>query len=65
MTAPMKILITGAGGMLGTDLGNVLSPEFEIVGLERRPVTHLTVPYDICDLAQARKTREAILSRGK
>jgi dTDP-4-dehydrorhamnose reductase len=58
----MKILITGAGGMLGTDLGNVLSPDFEIVGLERRPVTHLTVPYDICDLAQARKTREAILS---
>ena len=58
----MKILITGAGGMLGTDLGNVLSPEFEIVGLERRPVTHLTVPYDICDLTQARKTRDAILS---
>ncbi|MFA5159132.1 MAG: dTDP-4-dehydrorhamnose reductase [Candidatus Omnitrophota bacterium] len=60
--APIKILITGAGGMLGTDLGNVLSPEFEIVGLERRPVTHLTVPYDICDLTQARKTRDAILS---
>ncbi len=58
----MKILITGAGGMLGTDLGNVLSPEFEIVGLERRPVTHLSVPYDICDLTQARKTRDAILS---
>jgi len=58
----MKILITGAGGMLGTDLGNVLSPEFEIVGLDRRPVTHLTVPYDICDLTQARKTRDAILS---
>ena len=59
---PMKVLITGAGGMLGTDLGTVLSPEFEIVGLERRPVTHLTVPYDICDLTQARKTRDAILS---
>jgi dTDP-4-dehydrorhamnose reductase len=48
--------------MLGTDLGNVLSPDFEIIGLERRPVTHLTVPYDICDLTQARKTRDAILS---
>lgn len=59
---PMKILITGAGGMLGTDLGNVLQSEFEVVGLERRPVTHLTVPYDICDLTQARKTRDAILS---
>jgi dTDP-4-dehydrorhamnose reductase len=58
----MKVLITGAGGMLGTDLGNVLQKEFEVVGLERRPVTHLTVPYDICDLTQARKTRDAILS---
>ncbi len=60
--APKKILITGVGGMLGTDLGNVLRQDFEVVGLERRPVTHLTVPYDICDLTQARKTREAILS---
>jgi dTDP-4-dehydrorhamnose reductase len=60
--SPMKVLITGAGGMLGTDLGNVLSSEFEVVGLERRPVTHLTVPYDICDLTQARKTRDAIAS---
>lgn len=58
----MKILITGAGGMLGTDLGSVLSRDFEVVGLERRPVTHLTVPYDICDLTQARKIRDAILS---
>ena len=58
----MKVLITGAGGMLGTDLTNVLRHDFEIVGLDRRPVTHLTVPYDICDLTQARKTRDAILS---
>ena len=58
----MKVLITGAGGMLGTDLGSVLSSEFEVVGLERRPVTHLTVPYDICDLTQARKTHDAIVS---
>ncbi len=58
----MKILITGAGGMLGTDLTNALKQDFEIIGLERRPVTHLTVPYDICDLTQARKTRDAILS---
>lgn len=58
----MKILITGAGGMLGTDLGTALQQDFEVVGLERRPVTHLTVPYDICDLTQERKTRDAILS---
>lgn len=58
----LKVLITGAGGMLGTDLTNVLRHDFEIIGIDRRPVTHLTVPYDICDLTQARKTRDAILS---
>ncbi len=58
----MKILITGAGGMLGTDLTESLKAEFEVIGLERRPVTHLTVPYDICDLTQARKTRDTVLS---
>lgn len=58
----MKILITGAGGMLGTDLTVVLKPDFEVVGLEKRPVTHLSIPHDLCDLTQARKTRDAILS---
>ncbi|MBU9889860.1 MAG: dTDP-4-dehydrorhamnose reductase [Candidatus Omnitrophica bacterium] len=56
-----KILITGAGGMLGTDLAAVLDPLFEVAGLEKRPVAHLSVPYDICDLTHARKTRDAIL----
>lgn len=56
-----KILITGAGGMLGTDLSTVLKEHFEVVGLEKRPVTHLSIPYDICDLTQTRKTRDAIL----
>lgn len=58
----MKILITGAGGMLGTDLTEVLKPDFEIIGLEKRHVTHLSVPHDLCDLTQARRTRDAILS---
>ncbi len=57
-----KILITGAGGMLGTDLVTALDPHFEVSGLEKRPVAHLSVPYDICDLTQSRKTRDAILS---
>ncbi len=64
MTNPdaRKVLITGAGGMLGTDLVTVLNPHFEVGGLEKRPVVHLCVPYDICDLTQPRKTRDAILS---
>ena len=63
MKKDLKVLITGAGGMFGTDLGTVLNPDFEVVGIEKRPVTHLTVPYDICDLTQARKTRDVILSQ--
>lgn len=65
MTQPerLKILITGAGGMLGTDLAAALKPDFEITGLEKRPVTHLTVPHDLCDLTQARRTRDAFLSQ--
>ncbi len=62
-TDERKILITGAGGMLGTDLAAVLDPHFEVAGLERRPVAHLNVPYDICDLTHVRKTRDAVLSR--
>jgi len=57
-----RYLITGAGGMLGTDLGALLSPDFDVVGLDRRPVGHSTAPYDLCDLTQARQTRDAILS---
>ena len=49
--------------MLGTDLSAVLNPYFEVGGLEKRPVEHLSVSYDICDLTQSRKTRDAILSR--
>lgn len=58
----LKILITGVGGMLGTDLATVLNPDFEVTGLDKRPVTHLNVPHDVCDLTQARKMRDAILS---
>jgi len=56
-----KILITGAGGMLGTDLVTALNPHFEVGSLEKRPVVHLSIPYDICDLTQSRKTRDSIL----
>lgn len=63
MTPPRtKVLITGAGGMLGTDLGTLLSLDFDVVGLDRRPVGHSTAPYDLCDLTQSRQTRDAILS---
>lgn len=39
----MRILITGAGGLLGSDLTNVLSREHEITAVTHRPATHLNV----------------------
>lgn len=49
--------------MLGTDLVTSLNPHFDVSGLEKRPVTHLSIPYQICDLTQARKTRDAVLGQ--
>lgn len=59
---PFKILITGAGGMLGTDLVKALDPEFEVVGLDRKPAAHLPIPLEICDLTQPRKTQDCFVS---
>ena len=56
-----KILITGAGGMLGTDLAKALDQSFDVVGLDRRPAPHLSVPLEICDLTQARRTQDCIV----
>src|SRR5262245_32376004 len=41
---PMRIAITGAGGMLGHDLVSVLQPEHEVLPLDHRSC-------DICDEA--------------
>ncbi len=59
----LKVLITGAGGMLGTDLSIALADICDVSGLDRKPAPHLTVPYDICDLTHERQTRDAVLSR--
>ena len=46
----MKILITGAGGMLGSDLAAILGPQFSCVGAGRNPAPHLQIPYRQQDL---------------
>lgn len=61
MQNTLKILITGAGGMLGTDLAKALGPAFDVVGLDRKPAAHLSVPLDICDLTQTRKTQDCVV----
>lgn len=53
----MKVLITGASGMLGTDLSRQFAKHFNVVGLGRRAVTEISVPYfqqDLCDLEGTR-----------
>lgn len=48
----MKIFITGAGGMLGSDLVLRLAPKFEVWGAGGKPAPHLNIPFEIGDLAQ-------------
>lgn len=56
----MKILITGAGGMLGTDLAGRLSAKHQVKGVGIRPVTHLTIPYQIANLANRQLVEKLI-----
>ncbi|MFZ5802779.1 MAG: dTDP-4-dehydrorhamnose reductase [Candidatus Omnitrophota bacterium] len=46
-----KILITGAGGMLGTDLVKALAGPHDLYGLGLFPAPHLEIPYTVCDLS--------------
>ena len=51
MPSPLKkILITGAGGMLGTDLAEAFSPSFEVLGAGRKPAPHLPISFISQDL---------------
>ncbi len=46
----MKILITGAGGMLGSDLSLRLQQNHTVLGISRKVVSHLQTPYFSFDL---------------
>ena len=57
----MKILITGAGGMLGSDLSKALHPFFEVVGAGWHPAPHLAgISYKTVDLSDASAVRALI-----
>ena len=58
----MKIFITGAGGMLGTDLVRALAKNFAVAGAGRYPAGHLTIPYHVAHLAQPGEAERVILA---
>ena len=60
----MKILITGAGGMLGTDLAECFSDFAQVTGLGLWEAPHLKIPYGRCDLRQA-GALDRIVDEGK
>ena len=57
----MKILITGAGGMLGSDLSKALHPFFDVLGAGLHAAPHLAgIPYKTADLSDSSVTRALI-----
>lgn len=53
-----KILITGAAGMLGTDLVSALRDHFELVGVGLSEGTHLPIAYHRLDLTDRQAVSE-------
>jgi dTDP-4-dehydrorhamnose reductase len=60
----MKILITGAGGMLGSDLARFFQGKFPTIGVGRRAASHLSIPYFQQDLSNA-EALEALTAKEK
>ena len=54
----MKVFITGAGGMLGSDLAAALHDSFQVSGAGRRSAPHLNIPYHQCDLLKTGAVQE-------
>ncbi len=58
----MRILITGASGMLGTDLVETLSKEHEVVGLDIKtpPFTVHRSQFTVCDITNEKEVMKAV-----
>lgn len=56
----MRILITGAGGILGSALVESLKNHHEVHGLGRNPVPFLSIPFHLCDLTNPEKTQSTL-----
>ncbi|MBN1689195.1 MAG: dTDP-4-dehydrorhamnose reductase [Candidatus Omnitrophica bacterium] len=55
-----KILITGAAGMLGSDLSKVLSRSCDVYGAGDHKASHLSIPYEVMDLTREKVVRRLI-----
>lgn len=58
----MKILITGAGGMLGTDLVARLGKDHPLVGTGRNAVTNSETPFFAADLSKSKAVYDLFAS---
>ncbi len=58
----MKILITGSNGMLGSDLVDVLSPQYEVAGLGLNSNLHPSIPYFKADIASSAEVLKTVHS---
>jgi len=58
----MKILITGAGGMLGTDLVARLDSTDQLVGVGRKAAPRLGIPFKAADLVKSGVAEETVRS---
>lgn len=58
----MKILITGAGGMLGSDLVSRLFAKHEVLGVGRKPAPHLPAAFRQADLSLPEAAEEIVRS---
>ena len=56
----MKILITGATGMLGSDICRALKDDFELMGISRKSHQDYLIPITSCDLTQIKQITSVI-----
>ncbi len=58
----MKILITGSNGMLGSDLVDILSTQYQLAGLGLNSNLHPSIPYFTADISNSSAVLTAVHS---
>lgn len=50
----MRVLVTGAGGLIGSGVASRLAPDHDVIGLDLNPAPHVAIVGDCFDVAQWR-----------